>query len=39
MEMNAAVLREVAKPLTIERVEIGALKPRDVLVRLGASGL
>jgi len=39
VEMNAAVLREVAKPLTIGRVEIGALKPRDVLIRLGASGL
>jgi S-(hydroxymethyl)glutathione dehydrogenase/alcohol dehydrogenase len=37
--MRAAVLHEVGAPLAIERVEIGLLGPRDVLVRLGASGL
>ena len=39
MEMRAAVLHEVGKPLQIERVHIADLGPRDVLVRLGASGL
>lgn len=39
METSAAVLHEVGKPLVVERVEIAALKPRDVLVRIGASGL
>jgi len=37
--MDAAVLHEVGKPLVVERVQIGDLGPRDVLVRLGASGL
>lgn len=39
MEASAAVLSEVGKPLVVERIEIAALKPRDVLVRIGASGL
>src|SRR5438093_5090380 len=37
--MHAAVLREVGAPLAIERLEIAALEPRDVLVRIAASGL
>jgi S-(hydroxymethyl)glutathione dehydrogenase / alcohol dehydrogenase len=37
--MQAAVLREVGRPLVVERVQIGTLKSGDVLVRLGASGL
>jgi S-(hydroxymethyl)glutathione dehydrogenase/alcohol dehydrogenase len=39
VEASAAVLSEVGKPLVVERIEIAALKPRDVLVRIGASGL
>jgi len=39
MRFNAAVLHEVGKPLAIERVELGALQPFDVLVRVHASGL
>src|SRR6266478_1067308 len=37
--MRAAVLHEVGKPLQVERVHIADLGPRDVLIRLGASGL
>jgi len=39
MQFNAAVLHEVGKPLVIEQVELGALQPFDVLVRVRASGL
>jgi S-(hydroxymethyl)glutathione dehydrogenase/alcohol dehydrogenase len=39
MEMSAAVLWEVGRPLSVERVELGPLEPTDVLVRVGASGL
>jgi S-(hydroxymethyl)glutathione dehydrogenase / alcohol dehydrogenase len=39
MEFDAAVLREVAKPMTVERVTMTGLKPGDVLVRVHASGL
>ena len=39
MEMHAAVLHETGKPLQIERVHLADLGPRDVLIRLGASGL
>jgi S-(hydroxymethyl)glutathione dehydrogenase/alcohol dehydrogenase len=39
VEMNAAVLCEVGKALVVERVDIAPLKPHDVLVRVGASGL
>jgi S-(hydroxymethyl)glutathione dehydrogenase/alcohol dehydrogenase len=39
MQMNAAVLYEVDKPLVIERVDLAALQPGDVLVKIGASGL
>src|SRR5260370_37608770 len=37
--MGAAVRREVGKPHEVERGHIAALGPRDVLIRLGASGL
>lgn len=39
MKFDAAVLHEVGKPLVIEQVELGELKPFDVLVRVHASGL
>jgi S-(hydroxymethyl)glutathione dehydrogenase/alcohol dehydrogenase len=39
MRFDAAVLHAVGGPLAIERLDIGALGPDDVLVRLGASGL
>lgn len=39
METQAAVLHAVSKPLVVERVELGPLRPRDVLVRIRASGL
>lgn len=39
MRFNAAVLHAVGSPLAIERLNVGALGPDDVLVRLGASGL
>jgi S-(hydroxymethyl)glutathione dehydrogenase/alcohol dehydrogenase len=39
MRFRAAVLHRVNEPLAVETVEIGALRPTDVLVRLGASGL
>ncbi len=39
MKMSAAVLYEVGKPLVVEQVEVGVLRPHDVLVRIGASGL
>src|SRR5947208_48919 len=37
--MHAAVLHETGKPLQVERVHLADLGPRDVLIRLGASGL
>ena len=36
---RAAVLHEPRKPLTIETIQTGALKPGDVLVRIKAAGL
>lgn len=39
MKFRAAVLRQVGQPLLVETVELGALKPSDVLVRIRASGL
>ena len=39
MRFRAAVLHRFNEKLTVETVEIGALRPTDVLVRLGASGL
>lgn len=39
MKFQAAVLHAIGGPLAIERLDIGALGPDDVLVRLGASGL
>jgi S-(hydroxymethyl)glutathione dehydrogenase/alcohol dehydrogenase len=39
MRFHAAVLHAVGEPLVVEPLEMGALGPDDVLVRLGASGL
>lgn len=39
MKFKAAVLNEVNQPLSIETVELSALEPTDVLVRIHASGL
>ena len=39
MKFRAAVLRKIGEPLAIEEIEAGPLKPGDVLVRVGASGL
>lgn len=39
MKMRAAVMRTRGQPLTIEHVDIAALGPGDVLVRLRAAGL
>jgi S-(hydroxymethyl)glutathione dehydrogenase/alcohol dehydrogenase len=39
VDFRAAVLHEVGRPLTLERVTLGSLGPRDVLVRQRASGL
>ena len=39
MRFRAAVLDRVGGPLSIDTVELGALGPHDVLVRLRASGL
>ena len=39
MKFRAAVLRQVDRPLTIETVELAALEPTDVLIRIRASGL
>ena len=39
MKFRAAVMRKVGAPLSLETVELGALKPTDVLVRVRASGL
>ena len=39
MKFQAAVLREVGQPMSIETVEAGPLAPDDVLVRVHASGL
>lgn len=39
MRFQAAVLHEVGEPLVIEDVELGELKPFDVLVQVRASGL
>ncbi len=39
MKYQAAVLREVGGPLGIETVEVGQLRPHDVLVKVHAAGL
>ncbi|MDQ6620282.1 MAG: Zn-dependent alcohol dehydrogenase [Pseudomonadota bacterium] len=39
MKFRAAVLNRVGEPLTIDTLEMGALQPHDVLVRIRASGL
>ncbi|MBI4012674.1 MAG: Zn-dependent alcohol dehydrogenase [Candidatus Rokubacteria bacterium] len=39
METRAAVLHAVGKPLVVERVGLAPLAPRDVLLRVRASGL
>src|SRR6186997_2869747 len=39
MRFRAAVLHRIDTPLKIEEVELAALQPTDVLVRLKASGL
>ena len=39
MKFRAAVLHRPGEPLAIEEVELGALRPGDVRVRLRASGL
>jgi S-(hydroxymethyl)glutathione dehydrogenase/alcohol dehydrogenase len=39
MKFKAAVLHEVGKPVVVEEVEVANLGPRDVLVRIGATGL
>lgn len=39
MRFDAAVLHQVGQPLVIEQIELTALKPWDVLVRVSASGL
>ncbi len=39
MRFKAAVLEQARAPLTIREVEVGALGPADVLVRIRASGL
>ena len=39
MKFKAAVLEQTSTPLRIAEIEIGALQPCDVLVRIGASGL
>lgn len=39
MEFHAAVFTAIDRPLSIERVTLGALQPGDVLIRNRASGL
>jgi S-(hydroxymethyl)glutathione dehydrogenase / alcohol dehydrogenase len=39
MRFRAAVLHQVDAPLTVQEVELAALRPGDVLVRVQASGL
>lgn len=39
MEIRAAVLHAVSKPLAVERIELTSFAPHDVLVRVRASGL
>ena len=39
MKFRAAVLDRVGEPLAIDTLEMGALQPHDVLVRLKATGL
>ena len=39
MRFRAAVLETVRQPMRIAEVTLDALRPGDVLVRLGASGL
>jgi len=39
MKFQAAVLNQINQPLTIETLEMAALAPSDVLVRIRASGL
>jgi S-(hydroxymethyl)glutathione dehydrogenase / alcohol dehydrogenase len=39
MKFQAAVLREVNQPMTIETLDMASLAPNDVLIRIYASGL
>lgn len=39
MQYRAAVLHETQSPLAIETLSAGALRPKDVLVKIGAAGL
>jgi len=39
MKFRAAVLNKVNEPMTLETLEMAALAPSDVLVRIKASGL
>jgi S-(hydroxymethyl)glutathione dehydrogenase/alcohol dehydrogenase len=39
MKFRAAVLRRPKEPMTVETVELAAVKPGDVLVRIRAAGL
>ena len=39
MTMRAAVMQQTKQPLTIRDVELGPLKPGDVLVKIGASSI
>jgi S-(hydroxymethyl)glutathione dehydrogenase/alcohol dehydrogenase len=39
MKFRAAVLNRIGEPLTVDTLEMGALQPHDVLVRIKATGL
>lgn len=39
MKMRAAIMREPGQPLTIETVELGPIKPGDVLVKVDAASI
>ena len=39
MKFRAAVLNRIGEPLAVETLEMGALQPHDVLVRVKAAGL
>lgn len=39
MKMRAAIMREAGQPLTIETVELGPIKPGDVLVKVDAASI
>ena len=39
LQARAAVLREVGRPMAIERIAIGPLQPGDVLVKVEAASL